>query len=253
MPLSPPPGCSSLMFLSTFTYRISLPHSVHTGMLYPQAFCFFRDKAQLEDVLDGLMMVPKDPQYLRLACTESHQELSQIVTDVLTMVGRFRSNRLSKYLVDNVIGKGNAFVHLFSVVEDYGMLYHVREVKTCVVTFSVHMKVRPHAGAIACGRTTISEEEMKKRAFENRAVAVAMDAIDWAENEGETPAFLLKNIVLLDPTIYRGSKYKAGGTQGEEGQRCQYYPRKEESYAKAPVCLASLWQAEYACSKVFPL
>jgi hypothetical protein len=173
-------------------------------MKYQQAFCVFRDEQLKGRVILGLTGRPRDVDYIRLVCSESHRELELVVIDFLQLKDT-RPKHLSlvqKFLYDHCMDR--EFAHLFSVKDDFGMLYHMKGIKE-TVNFTVPFKVRPHAGAYGFGYSTLNEDDLRKRLFENPTIYREFSL--WRDTDPD-PIYILEHMILLDPTGNKQSRYR---------------------------------------------
>lgn len=200
-------------------------------MMYPQAVCAFRDIAEMERVLDGIMLVPKRVEYLRLVCKESQEKLALEVMSFLRKedIPLTMRTPLQRFLCNH--GKEREFVHLFSVHDDYGMLYHLKHVKETTVNFTVPLKVRPHAGVVACGHYTLNVDEMKRRLFENPGIYLLYKAFERSSvlsSETSMPTYTKKHIIFLDPTANQRSRYRKDNKEKSDFQSTGTVATKKE-------------------------
>ena len=200
-------------------------------MMFPQAFCSFRDTDEMDRVMDGLILLPKPPEYLRLVCKESQETLSLIVLSFLRKEEIPLATRipLQRFLYDH--GSEREFVHLFSAKDDYGMLYHLRGIKETTVRFTVPFKVRPHAGGAACGHYNLNVEDFKRRLFDNPSVYSDYKAFERSSVLSDrfyAPTYMKKHVIFLDPTANQRGRYKQDAKVDYAFQENAIVPTEEE-------------------------
>ena len=196
--------------------------------MYPQAICAFRDAEEMDRVLDGLTLVPKHPAYLRIVCKESHEKLSLVVLSFLRKeeVPLEKRTPLQHFMFTH--GKEREFVHLFSVKDDFGMVYHLTCIKKTTVNFTIPYKVRPHAGAMAWGHCTLNVDDFKRRLFDNPRVYREYKEFERSSDFSTMPIYMKKHFFLLDPTANQRSRYKEDSKVKPDFQSTTTVATKEE-------------------------
>ena len=185
---------------------------------YPQALCLYRDTENTSVVVDNIVLTPKHKQFLRLTCSLNHETISKIIIDHISQkhVSPSTSSAsplspLQTYL-RHKMDPVNEYIHVFSVIDDYGMVYHLKCVMQPVHTFTVPLRIVPIAGACATGVSTITASELKRRIQANPAVSASYHS--WVERvsapitQNMIPSYMRLSIEIFDPTADGARGYK---------------------------------------------
>ena len=186
---------------------------------FTQAFCLFRDQADACRVMDNIILVPKDKQFMRLVCAENHEMISRIVVNYIKKkVSLSTQSALETYLRDKM-DQGNEFIHLFSVQDDYGMVYYLKCVMQPSHTFTVPVRIVPLAGACATGVSNVNANELKRRIKANPNVSTLYHS--WTEHmsspitQSDIPIYMRLSMDFFDPTADGRSRYKRDAASSE--------------------------------------
>lgn len=178
-------------------------------ILHEQTYCAFRDQAHINAVVYGVSSAKKE--LTRLVCKESHPLLAQLVVDYVR--GKEYTHKLNRYLRKYGKERHPNFVHLFSMTDKYGMLYHTNMIKRRIFSFSVPLCIIPHAGPFGCLIHIATEDMFVRRLERDVLVRVLFERDGWLcydhiRAHHHAPRYIHQRLTVYLATTTRERKFK---------------------------------------------